>query len=70
MDCRTTNHHQKIHCLLLCYEQNWHQLRFVKRSESKVIQHYSQYDDIAGIDDEDRLVNMYKAQEGRYADIQ
>ena len=70
MDCWNTNHHQKIHCLLLCYEQDWHQLRFVKRRESKVIQHYSQYDDIAGIDDEDRLVNMYKAQKGRYVDIQ
>ena len=42
----------------------------MKRRESKVIQHYSQYDDIAGIDDEDRLVNMYKAQKGRYVDIQ
>ena len=40
----TNNPHQKIHCLLLCYEQNWHQLRFVKRRESKVIQHYSQYE--------------------------
>ena len=42
----------------------------MKKRESKVIQHYSQYDDIAGIDDQDRLAGMYKAQEGRYIDIQ
>ena len=39
--------HKKVHTLLLCYEQDWHQLRFVKRRDSKIIQHYSQYDDRA-----------------------
>ena len=62
--------HEKIHTLLLFYESQWSQLKFVKKRESKVIQHYSQYDDIAGIDDQDRLAGMYKAQEGRYIDIQ
>ena len=40
--------HTKVHTLLLCYEQCWHQLRFVKRRESPHIQHYSQYDERAG----------------------
>ncbi len=40
--------HKKTHCLLLCYEHDWKELKFVKRRESKVIQHYSQYDDRAG----------------------
>ena len=37
--------HQKIHTLLLCYEANWKDLQFVKRRESNIVQHYSQYDD-------------------------
>ena len=40
--------HHKIHCLLLCYEHDWKNLKFIKRRESKVIQHYSQFDDRAG----------------------
>ena len=38
--------HHKIHCLLLCYESEWKNLRFVKRRKSKNCQHYSQYDDV------------------------
>ena len=38
--------HKKIHTLLLCYEQYWHQLKFVKRRASNHCQHYSQYDDV------------------------
>jgi len=69
MDCKTANHHRKIHCLLLCYESDWKDLKFVKRRESKVIQHYSQYDDIAGIEENgDKLSKMYKSQEGRLPD--
>jgi len=37
--------HTKVHTLLLCYESCWHQLKFVKRRESPITQHYSQYDD-------------------------
>ena len=37
--------HKFIHTLLLCYETNWHQLKFVKKRETKNCQHYSQYDD-------------------------
>tara|TARA_Y100001963_G_scaffold158291_1_gene257398 strand:- start:1095 stop:1463 length:369 start_codon:yes stop_codon:yes gene_type:complete len=40
--------HNKVHTLLLCYESNWHQLKFVKKRESRNIQHWSQYDDITG----------------------
>lgn len=38
--------HEKIHTLLLCYEHHWHELKFVKRRESKHCDHYSQYDDV------------------------
>jgi len=37
--------HKKIHTLLLCYDTHWHQLKFVKKRETKNCQHYSQYDD-------------------------
>lgn len=40
--------HKMVHTLLLCYEDNWNQLKFVKKRESKNIQHWSQYDDITG----------------------
>ena len=46
VECRTTNHHRKINCLLLCYEHSWKELKFVKRRESKHCCHYSQYDDV------------------------
>ena len=38
--------HKKIHTLLLCYEQDWKNLKFVKRRESNNSEHYSQYDDV------------------------
>ena len=38
--------HEKIHTLLLCYEQHWHELKFVKRRKTKNCEHYSQYDDV------------------------
>ena len=61
--------HKKIHTLLLCNEQCWHELEFVKRRNGKHIQHYSQYDDVAGIEEEgDKLSKMYKSQEGRLPD--
>ena len=40
--------HRKIHTLLLCYERDWKDLKFIRKRESKVIQHYSQYDDRSG----------------------
>ena len=61
--------HNKIHTLLLCYDSCWHQLKFIKKRNSKHIQHWSQYDDVAG-DEEDRLAKMYKSQEGRPLDLQ
>ena len=42
----TKNPHTKVHSLLLCYEFQWHELRFVKKRKSKNICHYSQYDDV------------------------
>ena len=42
--------HRKIHTLLLCYEHQWHQLKFVKRRKTKEPQHYSEYDDVNGIE--------------------
>ena len=43
--------HKYVHTLLLCYEQQWKELRYVKHRESNKIQHYSQYDDIHGIEE-------------------
>ena len=43
-----TSLHENTHSLLLCYEQDWKHLKFIKKRKSRVIQHYSQYDDIAG----------------------
>ena len=40
--------HSKVHTLLLCYESQWKDLRFVRKRESSTIQHYSQYDERAG----------------------
>ena len=38
--------HNKVHTLLLCYEQDWKNLKFIKRRESPNCEHYSQYDDV------------------------
>ena len=47
-DCEYSKNdpHKYIHTLLLCYEQNWNELKFVKKRETKYCQHYAQYDDI------------------------
>ena len=49
-ECSMTKNdpHKYVHTLLLCCDNYWHQLKFVKRRNGKVIQHWSQYDDIAG----------------------
>jgi hypothetical protein len=61
--------HKKIHTLLLCNEDCWHELEYVKHRNTREIQHYSQYDDVAGIEEEgDKLSKMYKSQEGRLPD--
>ena len=62
--------HKKIHTLLLCNEQCWHELEYVKHRRTREILHYSQYDDV---NEENQLadksgVEMYKAQEGRLQD--
>ena len=48
--CKYTNnkgmYHKMVHTLLLCYEQDWWQLEYIKsRTPSEQIQHYSQCDD-------------------------
>ena len=40
--------HKMVHTLLLCYESQWKDLKFVKRRKSSEIEHWSQYDDRAG----------------------
>ncbi len=37
--------HKKIHTLLLCYEQDWKDLKFIRRRKTKNCEHYAQYDD-------------------------
>ena len=59
--------HKMIHVLLLCNRECWHELKFIKRRNSKECQHYSQYDDVHGNEDG---VSMYKSQKHRYTDIQ
>ena len=48
IDCKSSLKHSKTHTLLLCYEQNWKELQFIRRRESKECEHYSQYDDRSG----------------------
>ena len=38
--------HNKVHTLLLCYESQWKDLKFIKKRESPNCEHYSQYDDV------------------------
>ena len=64
--------HKMIHTLLLCVENCWHELEYVKHRRTREILHYSQYDDV---NEENELaakynsgVQMYKSQEGRLQD--
>ena len=61
--------HKKIHTLLLCNEDCWHEFEYVKHRRTREILHYSQYDDV---NQENQLaksgVDMYKSQEGRLQD--
>ena len=69
MSIQKNDPHKYIHTLLLCYEKYWHELKFVKKREGKHIQHYSQYDDVSGIEENsDKLSKMYKSQDGRLPD--
>ena len=71
-ECRYTRNerHKKIHTLLLCVEECWHELEYVKHRRTREILLYSQYDDV---NEENQLadksgVGMYKSQEGRLQD--
>ena len=59
--------HKYIHTLLICNKENWHQLKFIKKRNSKECNHYSEYDDVYGNEDS---IGMYKSQRHRYRDIQ
>ena len=37
--------HKYVHTLLLCCDADWNDLQFVRRRESPITEHYSQYDD-------------------------
>ena len=61
--------HKKIHTLLLCNEQCWHELVYVKHRRTREILHYSQYDDVNQDSEISKSgVEMYKSQEGRLQD--
>ena len=65
--------HKMIHTLLLCNEEYWHQLVYVKHRRIREIQHYAQYDEVnqeTELADKstDKSVGMYKSQEGRPPD--
>ena len=45
IDCKSSLHHTKVHTLLLCYEHDWQNLKFIRRRESQQCHHYSEYDD-------------------------
>ena len=61
--------HKYVHTLLLCYEADWKDLQYVKHRKTREVQHYSQYDDVAGIEENgDKMSKMYKSQEGRIPD--
>ena len=61
--------HKMIHTLLLCNEECWHELVYVKHRRIREIQHYSQYDDVNQEEPISKTgVEMYKAQEGRLQD--
>ncbi len=62
--------HKYVHTLLLCYEADWKDLKYVKHRRTKEVQHYSQYDDVSGNEENESLADMYKSQEGRPLDIQ
>ena len=61
--------HKMIHTLLLCNEECWGQLVYVKHRRTREILHYAQYDDV-NQDDKigDKTTGMYKSQDGRLSD--
>jgi len=49
------NFHKKVHCCVLCFPENWHELKYIKSGAHQ--------QDIVDI-------NIYKSQEHRYSDPQ
>jgi len=61
--------HKKIHTLLLCNEECWHELRYIRHRKTREVLHYSQYDEV---NEENKVADsykgMYKSQKGRQPD--
>ena len=61
--------HKKIHTLLLCNEECWHELRYIRHRKTREVHHYSQYDEV---NEENKVADsykgMYKSQKGRQPD--
>ena len=73
-ECRYTkkDRHKKIHTLLLCNEQCWDQLEYVKNR--RVDAHYQELAELQRQtkkeeENEDKLASLYKSQEYRALDI-
>ena len=53
-NCDTNNGtclHKKIHTLLLCFEKDWKNLKYIKSRKSKHLKHYSECDDQMSLND-------------------
>ena len=64
LDCEYTKHrmHSKNHCLVLCYQSNWHQLKFIKRRKSKT-------DNTIISEEKNDSTDTYKSQQYRDQDL-
>ena len=61
---KADRNHKLIHTLLLCYDTEWRNLKFIKRRRSK-------NDDTIILSNEyESPYSVYKSQEGRYCDVQ
>ncbi len=63
-DCEYSKNdfHKKNHCLVLCFESDWKDLKFIKRRKSK-------YDNTIILEAKDIDENTYKSQEFRDQDL-
>ena len=72
----TDLNHKLIHILLLCYDTEWNNLRFIKKRKSKNDNTIIQLAEDNGRKEfysknkEKFMLDMYKSQDGRYLDVQ
>lgn len=76
-DIARDRNHKLIHTLLLCYESEWKNLRFIKKRKSKnddTIIQWAKEDvgrrEFYSNNKEQFMLDMYKSQDGRYLDTQ